>query len=417
MNGQITQHSTMLSKPRASKTASSVSLPWWGRLGISLVSFAISLLLLELGVRLFIPQNLDFFNWQKIKRPATKPSMYYEYIPYARNDLYIGVPVTINSLGLRDYEIQIPKPPHTVRILALGDSITFGYGVRLEETYLKVLKRKLNQHAHNGIRYEVINAGVEATGLDYYYHFLRSTAPLLEPDLILIGIALHDISQYKNVEGWPHKTKSVLSSSCIDGAKGLRLTRRLSAQLLLHSHVYLASYMNLKSLLYKIGVLDINRVHSYDFLPLKPPSAKQAKAWESSLKLLSKIVALVRERDYPLLLVVFPMEVQLSPAAIELYRRELRVSIPPEALKGDPQRRIRAFGVEQGIPVVDLLPAFQSANHHELFLRNRAITYDPVHPSPFGHQLAGDEVYRILTANGFLLPPSRTAARIKEERE
>src|SRR5260370_1025014 len=72
---------------------------------------------------------------------------------------FIGVPVAINSLGLRGDEVSVPKPPRTIRIVAVGDSITFGYGIPVEDTYAKILERCLNQGVFGGARYEVLNGG------------------------------------------------------------------------------------------------------------------------------------------------------------------------------------------------------------------------------------------------------------------
>lgn len=69
------------------------------------------------------------------------------------------MPVAINSDGLRGREINTPKPPHTFRILAVGDSVTFGYGVREEDTYVKVLERRLNEGESGGREFEVLNGG------------------------------------------------------------------------------------------------------------------------------------------------------------------------------------------------------------------------------------------------------------------
>jgi hypothetical protein len=67
----------------------------------------------------------------------------------------------INSHGLRDEEFSLAKPADRFRILALGDSFTYGHGVRSEETYVKQLEAMLNHKLGNrGIRYEVLNAGV-----------------------------------------------------------------------------------------------------------------------------------------------------------------------------------------------------------------------------------------------------------------
>ena len=67
--------------------------------------------------------------------------------------------IDTNSLGLRDVEFPRTKPPGTVRIIGLGDSFTFGAGVNLDQTYLKVLERRLNQQERNET-IQVINAGV-----------------------------------------------------------------------------------------------------------------------------------------------------------------------------------------------------------------------------------------------------------------
>ena len=43
----------------------------------------------------------------------------------------------INSRGLRDREYSLQKPPGTKRILVLGDSYVWGYGVSNEERFLR----------------------------------------------------------------------------------------------------------------------------------------------------------------------------------------------------------------------------------------------------------------------------------------
>ncbi len=42
--------------------------------------------------------------------------------------------VSINSIGIRDKEISIPKQKDTFRIIVFGDSYTYGWGVDITDT-------------------------------------------------------------------------------------------------------------------------------------------------------------------------------------------------------------------------------------------------------------------------------------------
>jgi hypothetical protein len=65
-----------------------------------------------------------------------------------------------NSLGFRDEEHVQEKPPGTFRIVALGDSFTYGVGVEFADTYLVRLERLLNTRP--GSRVEIIKLGIPA---------------------------------------------------------------------------------------------------------------------------------------------------------------------------------------------------------------------------------------------------------------
>ena len=57
-------------------------------------------------------------------------------------------PANTNSFGFRDYEWGMPKPDGRIRIMCLGDSITFGNAVNVEDSYPKILEKKLKQFHH-----------------------------------------------------------------------------------------------------------------------------------------------------------------------------------------------------------------------------------------------------------------------------
>lgn len=68
--------------------------------------------------------------------------------------------LSINGNGFRGPDFSEKKPAHTFRIIVLGDSVTFGFKVRQEDTYAQKLSSLLSEAAPRKRRIEVINAGV-----------------------------------------------------------------------------------------------------------------------------------------------------------------------------------------------------------------------------------------------------------------
>jgi lysophospholipase L1-like esterase len=355
------------------------------------------LLVLEALIRVVMPQDLAFFDGSAIKRPSTRPGLRDELVPGGYAPRYIGVPVSINRLGLRDRDVAVPKPAGTVRILGVGDSVTFGYGVRLEETYLKVLEGRLTAGAPSTVRYETVNAGVEESGLDAYHDAVRTLGPLLQPDLVLVGIVLNDIQRYDDFEGPP---------AARGRAAERGLVRRIHGALLARSQLYHASVLAARSLLYRFHVLDVADLYGSPLRAVREQDPGIERSWASSLHVLEQLVILARTRGLRLVLVVFPVEVQLDGAAIDRYRRDYGVSVPARALEGEPQRRLLAFGAAHDVPVIDVLPALRAAGGADLYLRLRAIRFDPVHFSPRGHRVVAEAIHRSLMDRRLLPGPA-----------
>ena len=67
-----------------------------------------------------------------------------------------------NSKGVRsDREIPYEKPAGVKRIVVLGDSYGMGYEVTLEDSFLGVMERRLQE---SGIEAEVVNLSVSGHG-------------------------------------------------------------------------------------------------------------------------------------------------------------------------------------------------------------------------------------------------------------
>ena len=95
---------------------------------------------------------------------------------------------SINRLGFRDREFSLrDRLDH--RVLALGDSFTFGWGVDAEQSWPKILERHMRA---DGLSADVANLGVPG-GSPYDYADIADRAvPVLKPDLIVVAVLQSD---------------------------------------------------------------------------------------------------------------------------------------------------------------------------------------------------------------------------------
>jgi hypothetical protein len=98
-----------------------------------------------------------------------------------------------NSQGLRDEEHTIAKPDDVFRILALGDSFTWGVGADYEETFLYRLERRLNQRGPGHKRVEIIKAGVARFFPKIERLLLEHYGIEYDPDLVLVAFTYSDL--------------------------------------------------------------------------------------------------------------------------------------------------------------------------------------------------------------------------------
>lgn len=99
---------------------------------------------------------------------------------------------TISAQGLRNEPISMPKSPDTFRILALGDSFTFGWGVDLADSWPKLVENKLRSMGKN---IEIINAGVPGIGLRRMRLVCRAYKDQFDVDAVILGIHTDDLYQ------------------------------------------------------------------------------------------------------------------------------------------------------------------------------------------------------------------------------
>lgn len=118
--------------------------------------------------------------------------LFWRPAPGARaRDAWPGVDVEINALGTRGREVPAVPGPGVRRVVAIGESTTFGHGVRAEEAYPAVLEAILDRERPEW-DVEVLNAGVRAWTVWQGMRFVEERLASLRPSLLLVYFEAND---------------------------------------------------------------------------------------------------------------------------------------------------------------------------------------------------------------------------------
>jgi hypothetical protein len=132
------------------------------------------------------------------------------------------VGVRINQFGLREREEITPdKPPGQRRIVCVGDSFTFGWGIPEERGWVRRLEDELRKTSGD---VRTVNCGAAGTVcIDEYWFGLQHRFHVFQPDAAILTICLNDLipSSGLNFEVPPQPT-GVRVVDLVRGALGRR---------------------------------------------------------------------------------------------------------------------------------------------------------------------------------------------------
>lgn len=152
-------------------------------LGVSVVVFA------ELGARLFSPATrLD--NILAVLRQD--PELIWGQRPNLRRDFF-GTEVFTDGLGLRVHGKR--GGGDRVRVLSMGASPTFGWGVDGDETYSAVLGKRLASAFGGNV--ETVNGGNIGYSSHQGLKFLKRHWVRLDPDIVTVSYVINDVDSYR----------------------------------------------------------------------------------------------------------------------------------------------------------------------------------------------------------------------------
>ncbi len=186
--------STRQERAARAGVAAAPSSQLFRKLGLVILSIFVSLVMLELGLRVW----LTYFGSEHDRAAYT----YTGQEIADTQSIYVGLPYVNygltpnsrdhNSLGYRGPEITRPKPEGVFRIVALGGSTTYGISIPWQEAYPAQLQRTLrDEYGYTNV--EVINAGVMGyTSWDLLANFEFRVLEL-DPDLIIVYEGINDV--------------------------------------------------------------------------------------------------------------------------------------------------------------------------------------------------------------------------------
>ncbi|MDP8222110.1 MAG: GDSL-type esterase/lipase family protein [Candidatus Lernaella stagnicola] len=102
---------------------------------------------------------------------------------------YRDVEININAAGFRDTEWNPTPSPDVPRAIVLGDSITFGSPLPIDQRFDNVAETTL---AQQDSPLDMCNCGVNGFAVAQYDLLLREVGPQLAPEIVVVGLCLND---------------------------------------------------------------------------------------------------------------------------------------------------------------------------------------------------------------------------------
>lgn len=394
--------------------------PWAGNLLLLLVSVLIGIGLLEFGARIVITRRPVVTTGEQAVYSQSDPLLGWRNRPktsvrYSRREY--STEVAFNSLGFRDVERSVAKPPGFGRVLALGDSFIEGYTVELEQS---VTRRAEAISLSEGCRLEFLNAGVHGYSTDQEALWFVRDAPPLAADIVIVFAYYNDIlhNTRGNYWGSPKPITKVVDGQIVPinlplpepsrGGESLGVQTKAPPPiqgLALKGLVMERMIMGTPSLhnwLARAGLVD---PYTPDGIPDELRAYKARghlvefdAAWESTSAILLALGNTIRARHAVPVLVHIPARFEVSDRDWNL--TAIRYGIDPKAWdRGLVSKRLEGIASSGGWAFLDLTVALKSAE--SLFGGEPYFRYDG-HWNRLGHDVVARTVVNFLRERSLL---------------
>lgn len=331
-----------------------------GRYRVPLAGLLI-VLLAEVVLRVYVPDRARIFE------PDAKLGW---KLAAGATGVWGGSRVEVNGHGLRGPDRPYEKPAGLRRVLALGDSVTFGFSLDYEDTFVARLEQLLRAR---GEAVEVINGGVGGYSPWQVHEFLATEGLRYRPDLAIVFLVLNDVDEKFALERFGGEFPSI-QLMMRDPPSWMRSG--------IVFNLWFRWYFEKQAARQKPPEPRILQdLHTADVL-WHPNSPMVEEGWRITLENLGAVVDLCREQQLKLLLVVFPFVVQFDVPGLDV-----------------PQRRFADFAADNEVPLLDLLPLLR-AKAEVLEVEPAAFFLDMSHVSPLGAGVVAEALVEFIDAAG-----------------
>lgn len=270
-----------------------------------------------------------------------------------------------NSLGLRGGEEMLgDRTRDSFRVLVIGDSVA-------EPVLGFVDKIEAGLQATSDRPVEVINGAVPGYTTLQERMYLAHILPSLDVDLVLLQYCLNDNYDF-------------LHLMTTQGSR--LLTLEAKSHLFPDNEGFLGALTRSSYLVYGLRKLQYQRGQEAPPHPWLDPifgAAWNPETWVKQRQHFQSIGGLLSNQKVKFALVVVPHESQLDP--------NRNAEFPEKTTY--PQQQLRQICLDQGIPHLDLIPAFASSGAQRLYT-------DGIHLTDAGHKLAASAILSFLRARG-----------------
>jgi len=297
-----------------------------------------------------------------------------------------------NTYGLRNPAIKLNKEEGIKRILVLGDSFTEGWGVDEEETFSRILERKLNKDTP---KFEVINGGIVGYSPLIEYLFLKKEGLKFKPDLIILNFNNTDFEEERDFYKLSYEREGeIVAVSPYKGKKSF-LPEEIKNFLDVNSYFFYflnnklpRAIFKLKTFLFQMMGKKIikNKKPRFDYLQ------DYTKSWFLLEKSLLLIKDLLEKEKIPFLLVYQPLGHQTHGKEWDKGRQFYGLE-EGEVYQDEVEEIFKKFCQKHKISCLNLLDFFRNSNDFPLYY-----SYDG-HWTNKGHRLAAEVIYNFLIKN------------------